>query len=143
MLTFLDNAVQNATGTLNLRATVPNADQHFWPGQFVNVTLILATDKGAVLIPNQAAQISQQGAFVYVVKPDDTVELRQVTLGQRQGDDVVVTQGLADGERTVVTGQLAVVPGAKVRIVAAAPTTDSAANQPSSGEGTGSKGGKK
>jgi membrane fusion protein, multidrug efflux system len=142
MLTFLDNAVQNATGTVNLRATVSNPDQHFWPGQFVNVTLILATDKGAVLIPNQAAQISQQGAFVYVVKPDDTIELRQVTLGQRQGDDVVVTQGLADGERTVVTGQLAVVPGAKVRIVAAAPTTDPAANQPSSGGGNGSKGGK-
>ena len=60
-LTFLDNAVQNATGTVNLRATIPNADHHFWPGQFVNVTLVLATSKGAVLIPNQATQISQQG----------------------------------------------------------------------------------
>ena len=67
-LTFLDNAVQNGTGTVNLRATIPNADHHFWPGQFVNVRLILATAKGAVLIPNQATQISQQGPFVYVVK---------------------------------------------------------------------------
>ena len=67
-LTFLDNSVQNGTGTVNLRATVPNADHHFWPGQFVNVRLILSTAKGAVLIPNQATQISQQGPFVYVVK---------------------------------------------------------------------------
>ena len=96
-LTFLDNAVQASTGTVNLRATVPNPDRHFWPGQFVNVSLILATAKGAVLVPNQATQISQQGPFVYVVKPDDTTELRPVSLGQRQGDDVVVTKGVAGG----------------------------------------------
>ena len=69
-----------------------------------------------MLIPNQAAQISQQGPFVYVIKSDNTAELRQVTLGQRQGDDVVVTKGLADGELVVVTGQLAVHPGAQVRV---------------------------
>jgi multidrug efflux system membrane fusion protein len=110
-LTFVDNMVQNATGTVNLRATIANADHHFWPGQFVNVTLVLATAKGAVLIPNQAAQISQQGPYVYVVKPDNTAELRVVTLGQLQGEDVVVTKGIADGERVVVTGQLTVAPG--------------------------------
>jgi multidrug efflux system membrane fusion protein len=117
-LTFVDNAVQNATGTVNLRATIPNADHHFWPGQFVNVTLVLATTKGAVLIPNQATQISQQGPYVFVVKPDGTVELRQVTLGQRQGDDVVATKGVSDGENVVVTGQLTVMPGIKVRVQA-------------------------
>ena len=90
---FLDNAVQNGSGTVNLRATISNPDHHFWPGQFVNVKLVLATEKGAVLIPNQATQISQKGPFVYVVKPDDTAELRPVKLGQRQGDDVVVTEG--------------------------------------------------
>lgn len=115
-LTFLDNTVQNATGTVNLRATIANADHHFWPGQFVNVTLVLATNKGAVLVPSQATQISQQGPYVYVVKPNDTAELRTVTLGQRQGDDVVVTKGVADGERVVVTGQLTLMPGAKVRV---------------------------
>lgn len=115
-LTFLDNAVQNATGTVNLRATVPNADHHFWPGQFVNVTLVLATSKGAVLVPSQATQISQQGPYVYVVKPNDTVELRLITQGQRQEDDVVVTKGVADGERVVVTGQLTLMPGAKVHV---------------------------
>jgi membrane fusion protein, multidrug efflux system len=120
-LTFVDNMVQNATGTVNLRATIANADHHFWPGQFVNVTLVLATAKGAVLIPNQAAQISQQGPYVYVVKLDNTAELRVVTLGQLQGEDVVVTKGIADGERVVVTGQLTVAPGGKVRVQEAGP----------------------
>src|SRR6266436_1284808 len=73
-LTFLDNAVQNGTGTVNLRATMSNPDHHFWPGQFVNVRLVLATQKNAVLIPNQATQISQKGPFVYVVKPDGTAD---------------------------------------------------------------------
>ena len=120
-LTFVDNTVQNATGTVNLRATTANSDHHFWPGQFVNVTLVLSTAKAAVLIPNQATQISQQGSYVYVVKPDGTAELRPITLGQRQGDDVVVTKGVAAGEQVVVTGQLTVAPGAKVRVQEAGP----------------------
>jgi multidrug efflux system membrane fusion protein len=113
---FLDNAVQNGSGTVNLRATLSNPDRHFWPGQFVDVKLLLATDKGAVLIPNQATQISQRGPFVYVVKPDSTAELRPVVLGQRQGDQVVVTKGVAPDESVVVTGQLLVRPGGKVRV---------------------------
>jgi len=114
--------VQAATGTVNLRATVPNPNHHFWPGQFVDIELILATAKGAVLIPNQATEISQQGPFVYVVKSDNTSELRPVSLGQRQGDDVVVTKGVVAGERVVVTGQMTVMPGAKVQIQSAAPS---------------------
>lgn len=125
---FLDNTVQNGTGTVNLRATVSNSDRHFWPGQFVDVKLVLATEKGAVLIPNQATQVSQQGPFVYVVKADDTAELRQVQLGQRQGEDVVVTAGVAANERIVLTGQMLVRPGAKVRV--AIPSAASGANAP-------------
>jgi len=113
---FLDNAVQNGTGTVNLRATMGNSDHHFWPGQFVDVKLVLSTEKGAVLIPNQAAQISQRGPFVYIVKSDDTAELRPVKLGQRQGDEVVVTEGIAPNERVVLAGQMLVRPGSKVRI---------------------------
>jgi len=113
---FLDNAVQNGSGTVNLRATMSNSDRHFWPGQFVDVKLVLSTEKGAVLIPNQAAQISQQGPFVYVVKADDTAELRPVKLGQRQGDNVVVTEGIAANERIVLAGQMLIRPGGKVRI---------------------------
>jgi multidrug efflux system membrane fusion protein len=122
-LTFLDNAVQNGTGTVNLRATIPNSDHHFWPGQFVNVRLVLSTEKGAVLIPNEATQISQKGPYVYVVKPDQTAELRLVTLGQRQGGNVAVTSGLAAGEKVVLTGQLTIVPGFKVKVVQSAPAT--------------------
>jgi membrane fusion protein, multidrug efflux system len=130
-LTFVDNTVQNATGTVNLRATIPNRDHHFWPGQFVEVTLVLATAKGAVLIPNQATQISQQGPYVYVVKPDDTAELRQVTLGQRQGGDVVVTKGIAAGEQVIVTGQLTVAPGGKVHVERAGPANGAPGAAPS------------
>lgn len=115
-LTFVDNAVQNATGTINLRATVANADHHFWPGQFVNVRLVLENDANAVLIPNEATQISQKGPFVYVVHADNTAELRPVSLGQRQGDDIVVISGVSAGERVVLTGQLAIIPGGKVMV---------------------------
>lgn len=130
---FLDNSVQNGTGTVNLRATMSNPDRHFWPGQFVDVKLVLSTEKGAVLIPNQAAQISQQGSFVYVVKPDNTAELRPVKLGQRQGENVVVTDGLNTNERVVLAGQLLVRPGGKVRI---APPANAAnkENAPAGGE---------
>jgi membrane fusion protein, multidrug efflux system len=113
---FLDNAVQNGSGTVNLRATLGNSDHHFWPGQFVDVKLVLATEKAAVLIPNQATQISQQGPFVYVVKSDETAELRPVKLGQRQGDQVVVAEGVAANERVVFAGQMLVRPGGKVRV---------------------------
>lgn len=113
---FLDNMVQNATGTVTLRATVPNRDRHLWPGQFVDVKLILGMQKNAVLIPAQATQISQKGPFVFVVKPDDTVEVRQLVLGQRQGENVVVLQGVNAGERVVTAGQLTLSPGGKVRI---------------------------
>src|SRR5579862_3757578 len=113
---FLDNAVQNGTGTVNLRATMSNPDHHFWPGQFVDVKLIVETEKNAVLIPNEATQVSQRGPFVYVVKDDDTAELRPIKLGQRQGDQVVVTDGLEPGARVVLAGQMLVHPGGKVRV---------------------------
>src|SRR5438270_254001 len=120
-VTFLDNAVQNGTGTVNLRATMSNRDHHFWPGQFVNVRLVLATQRNAVLIPNEATQISQKGPFVYVVKPDGTGDLRPVTLGQRHAENVVIIQGVAAGENVIVTGQLTVPPGGKVRVASGAP----------------------
>lgn len=127
-LTFLDNTVQNGTGTVNLRATISNPDHHFWPGQFVNVRLVLETQKGAVLIPNQATQISQKGPFVYVVKPDSTADLRLVTLGQRQGENIVITQGVAPGENVIVAGQMTVAPNGKVHVDTSGPTP--AANTP-------------
>ena len=125
---FLDNAVQNGTGTVNLRATIHNPDRHFWPGQFVDVKLVLATEKGAVLVPSQATQVSQQGPFVYVIKADDTAELRPIKLGQRQGENVVVLEGLAPNERVVLSGQMLCRPGGKVRVA-------NASGQPNSPNG--------
>lgn len=115
-LTFLDNAVQDGTGTVKLRATIPNGERRFWPGRFVKIRLILSTHPGAVLVPAAAPQQSAKGPFVYVVKEDATAELRSVALGQRQEGLVVVEQGVRPGERVVVTGQLGVTPGGKVRI---------------------------
>jgi multidrug efflux system membrane fusion protein len=115
-LTFLDNAVQDATGTVNLRATIANNDRRFWPGRFVNVRLVLNTLQGAVLVPVSAAQMSAKGRYVYIVKDDDTAEMRPVTVGQRQQDLVVIEKGVVAGERVVVNGHLGVTPGGKVRI---------------------------
>jgi membrane fusion protein, multidrug efflux system len=119
-LVFLDNSVQTTTGTVRLRAQLANADHYFWPGQFVNVRLVLAEKPDAVLIPSQAEQIGQQGAYVYVVTNDNTAELRPIVSGQRQGDLLVVEKGLQPGEKVVVSGQYTVVPGSKVQIAGAA-----------------------
>jgi multidrug efflux system membrane fusion protein len=115
-LTFLDNSVQTATGTIKLRAVLENKDRRFWPGQFVNVRLILSTIKNAVLVPSAATQISQKGPYVYVIEPNDTARLRLVKVGQRQGTMVVITEGIKPGERIVTEGQVAVTPGGKVKI---------------------------
>ena len=115
-LTFVDNAVQNETGQVTLRATLPNPDHRFWPGRFVNIRLVLSTIPGAVLVPASAPQMSANGSYVYVVKPDSTAEQRQVSLGQRQGDLIVVEKGVAAGEQIVINGQLGVTPGGKVLV---------------------------
>jgi len=128
-LTFLDNAVQEGSGTVKLRATVANGDRRFWPGRFVRVRLILDSQAQAVLVPASAPQMSAKGPFVYVIKQDSTAEQRAIKVGQRQGDLVVVDEGLKSGERVVVRGQLGVTPGGKVHIttsgdgVPAAPRT--------------------
>jgi multidrug efflux system membrane fusion protein len=115
-VTFLDNAVQEGTGTVTLRATVGNRQRRLWPGRFVKVRLVLATLPSAIVVPAGAPQMSAKGPFVYVVKDDDTAELRPVTPGQRQAELVVIEQGLKRGERVVVNGQLGVTPGGKVRV---------------------------
>lgn len=115
-LTFLDNSVQEGTGTVKLRATIENKDRRFWPGRFAQIRLVLSTRKNAVLVPAEAPQMSAKGPFVYVIKPDATAELRSVTVGQRQGDLVVVDTGLREGERVVTNGQLGVTPEGKVKI---------------------------
>ncbi len=114
-LYFLDNAVQAGAGTIRLRGVTDNADRLLVPGQFVRVKLVLDVLKDARLVPSAAVQIGQKGPFVFVVKPDSTVDIRPVTPGQRQeGDLTVIRDGLQPGETVVVTGQLQLSPGAKV-----------------------------
>jgi multidrug efflux system membrane fusion protein len=114
-LTFIDNAVQPGVGTVKARATTENRDRALWPAQFVRVRLILETLKNAMLVPSNAVQIGQNGPYAFVVKPDSTLELRQLKPGQRQdGDTTVIVNGLKPGESVVTRGQLQLAPGMKV-----------------------------
>jgi len=114
-LYFIDTAVQPGSGTVKARGVTPNPDHALWPSEFVRVRFILDTIKDARLVPQQAVQISQNGPFIFVLKPDNTVDLRPVKPGQRQdGDLMVVESGIEPGETVVVTGQLALAPGTKV-----------------------------
>jgi multidrug efflux system membrane fusion protein len=135
-LTFLDNAVADATGTVQLRATVDNHERRLWPGRLVKVRLVLSTLKSAVLVPAVAPQMSAKGSFVYVVKDDSTAELRLVKTGQPQGDLVVIEEGVKPGEKVVVNGQLGVTPGGKVRDASATPAAPAA---PPAGKSAGGK----
>jgi len=114
-VTFMNNTVDPGTGTIQLKATFNNADSALWPGQYVDVTLTL-TSQQAVVVPTQAVQAGQQGPFVFVVKPDLTVESRPVKVGRRLARELVIEQGVKNGERVVTDGQLRLVPGARVEI---------------------------
>ena len=116
VLTFIDNAVDMTTGTIRLKGTFENKEKRLWPGQFVNVILTLTTQPNAVLIPSQAIQSGQEGPYVFVVKPERTVESRLVAVGRSRDGMTVVIQGLQTGETVVIDGQLRLVPGAKVEI---------------------------
>ena len=114
-VTFMNNTVDPSTGTIQLKATFANADSALWPGQFVDVALTLTSER-AVLVPTQAVQAGQKGAYVFVVKPDSTVEARPVKIGRRLASELVIEDGVKAGERVVTDGQLRLVPGARVEI---------------------------
>jgi multidrug efflux system membrane fusion protein len=128
-LTFLDNAVQDGSGTVKLRATLENKDRHFWPGEFIFARLVLSVQKDATLVPASAIQIGQVGAFVYVVKDDGVADLRPVVQGQRQDDLVVIEKGVQPGEKVITQGQMLVMPGGKVREQAPAPAAAAVASE--------------
>jgi len=113
-LSFIDNALQSGSGTVKARGVTPNPDRALWPSQFVHVRLILDVLKNSNLVPSGAVQIGQNGPYVFVVKPDSTLDLRQVKPGQRQGDLTVITQGVSPGETVVVSGQLQLAPGDRI-----------------------------
>jgi multidrug efflux system membrane fusion protein len=116
-LAFINNTVDGSTGTILLKAAFPNSDKVLWPGQFVNVTLRLATSRSAVVVPSQAIQRGQQGEYVFVVKSDMTVESRDIRSGQGIDGETVVRKGLVAGEHVVTDGQLRLFPGAKVAVM--------------------------
>ena len=115
-VTFVDNAVDATTGTIRLKATFANAEGRLWPGQFANVTLVLANEPDAIVVPSAAVQTGQQGTYVFVVKDDATVDLRRVALARAQGNESVIAKGLQAGEKVVVDGQPRLTPGAKVEV---------------------------
>ena len=115
-LASVDNQIDPATGTIKLRAQFPNEDASLFPNQFVNVRMLLDTRRGATLVPNAAVVRGGQGTFVYAIKEDRTVELRKVSVGMAEGDNVSVESGLAPGELVVVEGSDRLRDGAKVEI---------------------------
>ena len=116
VLTFIDNTVDKATGTIQCKATFDNEHKRLWPGLFVNVVVKLATEPNAVLVPSQAIQTGQEGQIVFVVKPDMTVEVRPVEVERNIDGEIIVKKGLKPGEQVVTDGQLRLVAGAKVQI---------------------------
>jgi multidrug efflux system membrane fusion protein len=116
VITFVDNAVDRATGTIRLKATFANEEKRLWPGQFANVALTLATEPDAIVVPSQAIQTGQEGQYVFVVKPDSTVEVRPVVVERIHRSETVVAKGLKPGETVVTDGQLRLVPGATVEV---------------------------
>lgn len=115
-LTVIDNAIDQPTGTIRLKATFENTDERLWPGEFVNVRLFLNTRKGVPTVPQQTVQVGPNGYYAYVIKADDTVERRAVEVVSTQDGIVVIGKGLAVGEKVVVDGQYRLTEGARVRV---------------------------
>lgn len=113
---MIDNMVDKNTGMVKIRSLFANNDEALWPGEFVRTRLILTTLKNCLIIPYEAIDITTKGTFVYVIKDDNTVDLREVKLGPRENDHVVVASGLEEGEKIVTEGQLNLAPGTSVVI---------------------------
>jgi multidrug efflux system membrane fusion protein len=115
-ITFVDNAVDQTTGTIRIKATFANEDRWLWPGQAVNVVVRLATETEAIVVPTVAVQTGPDGTYVFLVKADETVELRAVTIARPAGTEMVIKDGLAAGDTVVTDGHLRLVPGSRVSV---------------------------
>ena len=116
VVTFIDNRIDSATGTIRIKASFENAKKLLWPGQFVNLSITLAVLNNAVVVPSQAVQTGQKGQFVFVVTKDGTAEVRQIVTGPVLQGMTVIEKGLLTGEQVVIDGQMRVIPGGKVEI---------------------------
>ena len=119
---FDDNAVDRTTGTIKLKAEFKNGDRRLWPGQFINVALTLSTQSDAVVIPSEAVQVGQEGQHVFVVKPDNSVEVRPVVVARTNEGEAVIAQGLQPGEQIVREGQFLLGPGSRIEVKDGRPT---------------------
>jgi len=115
-ITFVDNQVDQTTGTIRIKATFPNSNRRLWPGQFVNVRVKLTSDPRAIVVPSVAVQAGPDGHYVYVVKDDKTVEMRPVAVARTAGAETVLREGVKPGETIVTDGQLRLVPGSRISI---------------------------
>jgi multidrug efflux system membrane fusion protein len=115
-ITFVDNTVDQMTGTIKIKGTFDNTDRRLWPGQFVNVVATLTVEQHAIVVPTVAVQTGQQGDYVFFVKPDQTVDIRPVTVERASGKETVIRSGLTAGETIVDDGQLRLVPGSRISI---------------------------
>ncbi|HEV2328342.1 MAG TPA: efflux RND transporter periplasmic adaptor subunit [Verrucomicrobiae bacterium] len=115
-LTFINNTVDTTTGTIQLKGTFANHDLRLWPGEFVTVVLRLAEQQNAIVVPSQAVQTGQQGDYIFVIKPDMTVESRTVKVSRTINGESVIAEGIKPGDLVVTDGQIRLVPGIKVQI---------------------------
>lgn len=122
-LTFVENEIDRATGNVSLKARFGNAERKLWPGQFVDVLMVLSVRKGAVVVPSPAIQDGQAGPFVFVVRKDQTAEVRPVTIGPSRNGETLVEKGIEAGETVVVDGQVKLTIGAKVNAKPAGPVS--------------------
>ena len=116
-LEIISNEVKRSSGTVHLRGTMANPERFLWPGQSLNVRLVLATEPNAITIPRESLQLGQRGYSVIVISPKKIVESRDVTIGEPEGDDTIIKEGLKAGEQVVVKGQIMLRPGGTVRIL--------------------------
>jgi multidrug efflux system membrane fusion protein len=115
-ITFVDNAVDQTTGTIKVKGTFPNTDRRLWPGQYVNVVVTLTMDPEAVVVPSVAVQTGQQGQYVFVVNAEQKVDLRPVTVKRTSATETVIESGLKPGETVVTDGHLRLVPGSRITV---------------------------
>ncbi len=115
-LTVIDNQVDQTTGTVKLKAEFPNADLQIWPGQFVNVKLLVNTLRQVTVVPTAAVQRGPNGTFAYIVEDDNTATVRPVTVAQQDDLEAVIASGIDDGERVITTGFAQLTDGAKIAI---------------------------
>jgi multidrug efflux system membrane fusion protein len=128
-ISFVDNQVDQTTGTIRLKGTFANEDRRLWPGQFLNVVVTLTTDPNAIVVPTAAVQVGQQGSYVFIVKDDKTVDMRPVAVSRTSAGDTVVASGLKPGETVVTDGHLRLVPGSRISVKTAGRGEDPAAQK--------------